>query len=74
MEINIFNPGDLQMAERLYGVHFAREIVRLLERKVEYLRQYRESSTTLPMPESRKCHKLINFKRISQNNPFNWAI
>ena len=43
MEINVFSPGGMQSAERLYGVHFAREIVHLLERKVEYLRQYREN-------------------------------
>lgn len=43
MEINVFSPGGMQIAERLYNVHFAREIVHLLERKVEYLRQYREN-------------------------------
>ena len=43
MEINVFSPGGMQIAERLYDVHFAREIVHLLERKVEYLHQYREN-------------------------------
>ncbi|MCB1985187.1 MAG: glutathione synthase [Burkholderiales bacterium] len=43
MEINVFSPGGMQIAERLYNAHFAREIVCLLEHKVEYRHQHREN-------------------------------
>jgi glutathione synthase len=40
LEINVFSPGGLLGAEMHTGINFAGEIVHMLERKVDYLKQY----------------------------------
>jgi glutathione synthase len=42
MEINVQSPGGIQSAERFEGVSFSSEIIRALERKVEYKNQNSE--------------------------------
>ena len=43
MEVNVFSPGGLGSAEKLYGVNFADVVIDALEHKVELRRQYGES-------------------------------
>jgi glutathione synthase len=40
MEINVFSPGGLRGSEQLEGVPFCREVIRALERKVDYVHHY----------------------------------
>ncbi len=41
MEINVFSPGGLEDAHKLEGVNFSRQVIRVLDRKVDYVRYYR---------------------------------
>ena len=43
MEINVFSPGGLGSAQKFTGVNFARQVVRSLERKVQYNQFYRRN-------------------------------
>jgi len=49
MEINVQSPGGIQSAEKFEGVSFTGEIVRALERKVEYKKQSSEGVTNLEL-------------------------
>jgi glutathione synthase len=40
MEINVFSPGGLVGSGHMEGRNFCREVIRALERKVDYLRNY----------------------------------
>jgi len=40
VEINVFSPGGLNIAQELTGVNFSRMVIQLLERKVEHVRQH----------------------------------
>ncbi len=40
MEINVFSPGGLGSAQKFEGVNFNYEVVRALERKVQYMHDY----------------------------------
>jgi glutathione synthase len=40
LEVNVFSPGGLKSAKKMEGVNFAREVVRLLDRKVQHVSQY----------------------------------
>lgn len=40
LEINVFSPGGLRSAQRMEGVNFSKEAIRLLERKVKYVNFY----------------------------------
>lgn len=48
MEINVFSPGGLGVAEKLAGVPFVAAVIEELERKVEHLHRYRRT-----MPNAR---------------------
>jgi glutathione synthase len=43
MEINVFSPGGLDSLEKLEGVPFVHEVIRAIERKVEYRKRNLES-------------------------------
>jgi glutathione synthase len=47
MEVNVFSPGGLGVAERFEGVDFCETVLESLERKVEYARNYRRSSDNM---------------------------
>lgn len=40
MEINVFNPGGLNFAQKLEGVNFSNAVINSLEKKVTYMKHY----------------------------------
>jgi glutathione synthase len=44
MEVNVFSPGGLGIAQRLEEVNFTRPVIEAIERKVSYHRHYRRGS------------------------------
>lgn len=44
MEVNVFSPGGLGSAQEFEKVDFARHVIEALERKVQYVANYRRSS------------------------------
>jgi glutathione synthase len=49
MEINVFSPGGLHCSEQLEGVPFCREVIRALERKVDYMHHYQTQFDNVKM-------------------------
>lgn len=47
MEVNVFSPGGLGVAEQFEGVDFCEIVMTSLERKAEYARNYRRSSDNM---------------------------
>ena len=41
MEINVFNPGGLNFAQKLEGVNFSNAVINSLEKKVTYMKHYK---------------------------------
>ena len=41
MEVNVFSPGGLVRAELMEGVNFTEKVIKLLEKKIEYKKIYR---------------------------------
>lgn len=49
MEINVFNPGGLNFAQKLEGVNFCNAVIDTLERKVKYMKHYQRDFENVEM-------------------------